>query len=229
MPRFGVNLQLKPTMDAWLSPSYKHDKLDNPSFQDLVDVFEDLWFQYVFKPVEALLAMPHGDIAAMSLLSSYFEAAESYRSGLSSKGRSKEFFVKAFSYVYKADHTAIDKATGAIYEHIRCGLAHEGMVSCKVQYTRSGSQAFLLTYRKKADGLLDIDAGVVSVIVNPTRMYQGVQKHFAKYVAALRSEANNYVCSAFKAIVKRQWAIGSSELNIGMSEAEFRGEFYPLD
>lgn len=223
MPRFGVNLQLKPTMDAWLSPSYKHDKLDNPSFQDLVDVFEDLWFQYVFKPVEALLAMPHGDIAAMSLLSSYFEAAESYRSGLSSKRRSKEFFVKAFSYVYRADQTGIEKATAVIYEHIRCGLAHEGMVSCMVHYTRFTPKAFLLTYRKKPDGLLDIDAGVVSIIVNPLRMYEGVQKHFAQYIAALRSEADSDLCDAFKATVERQWALVASELMIGMSEAEFQG------
>lgn len=212
-------------MDAWLSPRYKHDKLESPSFQDLVDVFEDLWVHYVFKPVEVLLAMPHGDIAAMSLLSCYFEAAESYRSGESSNRRSKEFFVKAFCFVYTADQNGIEKAAVAIYEHIRCGLVHEGMLSCKVQYTREPSNAFLLTYRRKPDGLLNIDAGVVSVVVNPLRMYEGVQKHFSNYVSALRSEADSEICNAFKATVERQWALGASELTIGMSESEFRDRF----
>ena len=212
-------------MDAWLSPSFKHEKLENPSFQDLVDVFEDLWVHYVFKPVEALLAMSHGDIAAMSLLSSYFEAAESYRSGESSNRRSREFFVRAFCYVYKSDHTAIEKAAAAVYEHIRCGLAHEGMLSCKVQYTRSAPKAFLLTYRRKPDGQLDIDAGVVSVVVNALRMYEGVKKHFSEYVAALRAEADSNLCDAFRATVERNWSLGTSELIIGMTEAEFRGGF----
>jgi len=216
-------VSLDTTMDDWLSPSYKHDKFDNPSFDDLVDVFEDLWSHYIFEPVRSLLAMPHGDIAAMAVLSSYFEAIESYRCGQSSKSRSRKFFVKGFGIVFRADHPAIDDAAKAIYEHIRCGLAHQGMLTYKVQYTRACPRAFLLTYPKLADGSLQFEAGVASIVVNPQRMYDGVTKHFEGYVSALREGSNPSLCQAFKDTVHRQWALDQKYIVIGLPEEEFRG------
>lgn len=106
-------------MDEWLSPNYKHDKLQASSFSDLVDVFEDLWLHHIFNPVAALLEMPHGDIAAMLVLSSYYEAIESLCCGVSSKGKSQWFFVAWFCRVFKADHSDIAKAASAVYAHVR--------------------------------------------------------------------------------------------------------------
>jgi hypothetical protein len=210
-------------MEAELSPSYSHEKLENPSFSDLVDVFEDLWRHCFFAPVDLLLKTPKGDIAAMTVLCSYFEAIAGYLSGEDTNGRSREFFVKGFCLVFRSDSPEIHKAAEAIYKHIRCGLAHEGMLSHKVNYSRAGARAFFLTYRKASDGSLDISAGVVSIIVNPLRMYLGVLHHFDGYIHALREAKDQVLIEAFQRTVERQWALGTSENIIGMTETEFLG------
>lgn len=210
-------------MDAQLSPSYSHEKLSNPSFVDLVDVFEDLWRNCVFSPTKALLTLPHRDVAAMTVLCSYFEAISAYITGENSDGRSKEFFVNGFCRVFRSDSAEIHKAAEHIYKYIRCGLAHEGMLSHKVNYSRAAAQAFFLTYPKAADGSLNISAGVVSIIVNPLRMYEGVEQHFEGYVRRLRASDDKALWEGFQRTVERQWALGTGENIVGMTEAEFLG------
>ncbi|MFC7366760.1 hypothetical protein [Vreelandella zhaodongensis] len=125
-------------MEHEISPNYKHDKLDDPTHEDLVDVVEDTWRHYVFAPVHVLLDQPHGDIAAMTLLSSYFEAIWSYVSGESSEGKSRVFFKNGFCEVFKADGESCEIAARAIYKNLRCGVAHAGLPNHKVSYSREG-------------------------------------------------------------------------------------------
>jgi len=212
-------------MDVWLSPNFRHDKLEAPTFADLVDVFEDLWLHHIFNPVAALLEMPHGDIAAMLVLSSYYEAIESFCRGTSSKRHSQEFFVAGFCRVFKADHPDIAKAAAAVYEHVRCGLSHEGMITYKVQYSRAARRAFLLTYPKRTDGSLNTEAEVTSIVINPLRTFQGTNTHFSSYVSSLRQHTDAALCEALEASVMRLWALGQGNLIIGATEASIFGGF----
>lgn len=210
-------------MQADLSPSYSHEKLENPSFADFVDVFEDLWRKCVFAQADLLLRTPNSDIAAMTVLCPYFEAIAGYIAGEDTNGRAREFFVKGFCSVFRSDLPEIPKAAEAVYKYVRCGLAHEGMLRHKVNYSRSGAKAFFLTYRKAADATLDIDADVVSIIVNPLRVYEGVIHHFDGYIRALREAKDKALTTAFQNTVDRQWALGTGGNIIGMTEAEFLG------
>ncbi|HYE35301.1 hypothetical protein [Methylocaldum sp.] len=210
-------------MDARISPSYSHEKVENPSFLDLVDVFEDLWRNYIFSPVWLLLNSPHGDIAAMTILCSYFETIQSYMSGEDSNHRSKEFFIKGFCQVFHSESAGIEDAATAIYKHIRCGLAHEGMMTHKVNYSRAGAKAFFLTYPKNPNGSLNTHAGIASIILNPLRVYQGVEQHFKIYLGKLRTAEDMGLCQAFRQTAERLWAVGTGENIVGMSEAEYLG------
>ena len=210
-------------MQAQLSPSFTHEKLENPTLSDLIDVFEDMWRKCFLAPVDLLLRTANCDIAAMTVLCSYFEAIAGYVTGENTNGRSKEFFVKGICLVYRSYSPEINKGAEAIYKHIRCGLAHEGMLSHKVNFSRSGAKVFFLTYRKNPDGSLDISSGVASIIVNPLRMYQGVLQHFDRYVRSLREGADQALIDAFRKTVERQWSLGTGENIIGMTEDEFLG------
>ena len=209
-------------MDGYLSPSFSHDKLDNPTFTDLVDVFEDLWRSYVFEPVKILFEIPNGDVAGMTVLCSYFEAIESLTSGLSSKSKSQEFFTKGFSKVFSSP-IGMNEVAKEVYIYIRCGLTHEGMLRSKVHYSRAGQKTFYLTYPKRPDGTLDTAAKCESIIVNPIRMHEGTLKHFNNYVSELRSGADQVQCDNFKMFITTQLEVGGSESIIGMTEAEFLG------
>lgn len=124
-------------MQDFLSPNYTHDKLANACFADFVDVFEDMWRHYMLVPCEMLLRFPHGEVAAMMLLSSYFEAIWIHLSGKDSNGKSKLFFVRGFCRVFRSESAGIDRAAEAIYEHVRCGLDHEA--HCAERSTTAGS------------------------------------------------------------------------------------------
>lgn len=54
-------------------------------------------------------------------------------------------------------------------------------------------------------------------------MYQGVLRHFDGYIRALREGKDQVLVEAFQRTVERQWALGTSENIIGMTEAEFLG------
>lgn len=111
-------------MEHLISPRFNHSKIESGRLVDLIDVFEDSWRSYVFGPASYLLERPDCDVAAMTLITSYFEAISIYITGEDSDGRSKEFFVIGFSRCFGAGDSGIDIAAKEIYKHIRCGLAH---------------------------------------------------------------------------------------------------------
>lgn len=210
-------------MQAELSPSYTHEKLAHPQFADMVDVFEDLWRKCVFDQAGRLLEGPNGDIAALTVLCPYFEAIGGYISGEPTDRRARAFFVKGFCEVFRSDSPELPKAAEAVYKFVRCGLAHEGMLGHRVNYSRAGSKAFFLTYRKAPDGSLDFSAGVVSIVVNPVRMYEGTLHHFDGYIRRLREGKDPQLATSFERLVRLQWALGGGENIVAITEEEFLG------
>jgi hypothetical protein len=211
-------------MEQYLSPSFKHEKLDNPSFSDLIDVFEDLWRHYIFNPVKCLIEMPYGDIAAMTVLCSYYESIQCCMTGKSSNKKSRKFFIEGFMRVFSSDAPDTEKAAGEIYKYIRCNLAHMGLFNYKVSYSHGGAKTFFLKYKRKPDGSEDFDSGISSIIVNPKRMYEGTEKHFNVYIKKLRKYDNQDLCDSFRKTVERQWGLSLGDNIVGMSEAEFLGK-----
>ena len=207
-------------MEEMLSPNFTHEKLENPSIEDLIDVFEDLWRGCIFEPVRSLICTPHGSVAAMSVLCSYYEAIESLYTGQSSRNKSQEFFVKGFSRVFSSSE-GTDLGAKEIYIHVRCGLAHEGMLRSKVHYSNVGRKAFFLTYPKNGDGSLDLSRPSKSIVVNPGRMFEATVQHFEEYVKLLRSQQNAELVANFESFVTAQYAVGSGESIIGMTYEEF--------
>jgi hypothetical protein len=118
-------------MKQRLTPNYDHEKVASPSLADLIDVFEDAWKGYILAPAQVLLNSPNGDIAAMILLSPYFESIEALYRGKSSDRRSREFFIAGFLRVFDktsglADERDAKNAAKAIYKNVRNGVAHTG-------------------------------------------------------------------------------------------------------
>jgi hypothetical protein len=210
-------------MDHLVTPKYRHSKLENPTLSDLIDVFEDSWRSYVLRPARTLLDSPAGDVAAMTLVTSYFEALWIYLTGEDSNGRSREFFVNGFTRCFSCNTAGIDLAAKEIYKHIRCGLAHTGMLTRRVHFSREGAHAFYLTYPRNPDGSLSTEAPVVSIVVNPVKMYEGVLRHFDRYIEGLRQGARPDLTEPFERAVIRLWGIGEEDNVVAMTEAEFKG------
>ncbi len=90
-------------MVNFISPNFGYRKLESPTYEDLLDVFEDRMRNWFLLPAACLLDLPHSQIAAVALLISYVEGIEIYLTGQDSKNKSPEFFANGFFKVFAID------------------------------------------------------------------------------------------------------------------------------
>lgn len=210
-------------MRHFISPSFDHEKLENPSVEDLFDVFEDRMQNWLLHPAKQLIETPNGSVAAIALLGSYFEGIEIYLSGMDSKNRSREFFVKGFQKVFSVHGEGkelLKKAAEGIYEQMRCGFAHDGMFRYRVFFDQTSPKAILVTWPRK-NGVFDTTGELQSIIINPSRFYDCIMIHFESYLKRLREGVED-LTDAFEKAVKLKWGLDQPDIIIGMGEEEYR-------
>ena len=208
----------------FISPSFGYQKLESPTYEDLVDVFEDRIRHWFLKPAERLLETPDCQIAAVALLIAYFESIAIYLSGEDSKNKSFEFFTNGFFKVFSIDHedkSAYKIIARAIYDQARCGFAHDGMFRNRVFFSDVPSRPLLVSFRKK-NGILDLSQ-FESIVINPFRFHESILIHFEGYIKSLREGSDLALKQAFQNAVKFKWALDDEARAIGMTEEEFYG------
>jgi len=210
-------------MDKYISPNYKYEKLEYPSFEDLIDVFEDRVKNWTLVPAESLLESHHGFVAAISILFTYFEGIQIYVSGKDSKSSSKTHFIKGFLSVFGApdiDKSKLKNMAKTIYYEGRCGFFHEGLSGGKVLYSNARNEALTIT-SPRVDGEMDYRV-VRSIVINPARFLWCIKRHFNKYISDLRKEDNIDLRNRFKKAVDMKWGLDDPDIRIGTTEDEFR-------
>ena len=83
-------------MNTFISPNYQQEKFENPTFDDLIDVFKDRIFNWLFNPAKKLGDEKEGGFGALCLLLTYFEGIWSFMTGVDSKGNSERYFYHWF-------------------------------------------------------------------------------------------------------------------------------------
>lgn len=211
--------------DHYVSPSHTHEKLDSPSYADLVDIFDDRMRNWLLDPAQHLLSLEHGAVPAISLILGYFEGIEIYYTGKDSKGSSKEFFRRGFQRIFRPkpeNNHLFDEMVNGLYVQTRCGFAHDGLFRNRVFFSDGRPEALNVTWPKK-NGEFDKDGEVESIVINARRFIDGVVKHFNQYIAALRSETDAALKANFIAAVDLKWGLNEPDRFIGMTESEFFG------
>lgn len=219
----GIFVMPKPSLQHFISPTFTHEKLEAPSYDDLVDVFEDRIRNWFLFPASKLLDIPNCDIAAVSLLLNYFEGIEIYLTGEDSKNRSADFFAKGFGRVFSIQGHASEfssKIVAAIYSQARCGFAHDGMFRNRVSFSRIHPDPILITWPKK-NGVFDHSAEVESIVINPPRLYESIKEHFDRYVKTLREGTDTEAKQALEKAIALKWGLDQPPYAIGMTEDEF--------
>ena len=209
----------------FISPTYTHEKLENPSYSDLVDVFEDRIRNWVLEPARQLLGNENGDIASACLLIGYFEGIEIYHSGKDSVGRSKEFFRRGFQRVFvfpPADILLYDTVIDGLYSQARCGFAHDGLFRYNIFFSRARSEPFHITWPKK-NGVNDPNGKLESAVINTPLLHDRLDRHLSKYVATLRSETDLVLKANFLSAVDLKWGLNEPGPTIGSTESDFFG------
>lgn len=207
----------------FISPNFTHEKLEAPSYEDIVDVFEDRMVNWLLMPARKLLDVPHGGVAAVALATNYIEGIEIYISGKDSKGKSPKFFRRGYKRIFAPVSGLAymqDAIANALYDTLRCGFAHDAMFRYGIHFSNVRKDAFTITWSKK-DGKFDPDGKLLSAIINPHRFMECIELHFKEYVKELRATEPTQAKVNFQAAVEIKWQLDSPGPLVGMTEHEF--------
>ena len=203
---------------TYISPSYTAEKLNDPAFDDILDVFKDRMIHWVLEPVRKVLENTNGLFAALTLLMPYYETIWSYKSGESSDKKSKEFFSKGFIDVHQGgslDQENLKKIAECLYAELRCGLVHESFARGRI-YVGDLTHDMLVTFPKNQDGSLNLDEEIQSILIDPKKILACIERHFFSYLLLIMKEKNTIDRDCFFNTAKRQWDWESSPTIIGL-------------
>jgi|SRR5215469_14723060 len=215
--------------DLRISPRYGYEKYDSGLLGDLIDVFEDRLQNWLFEPAKALLDFRNGDVASLYLLIGYFEPHAIYRKGQDSQGHSKAFFCDGFVEVFcKTGYSEprIRSVAAALYEDVRCGLFHGGMLRERIFLARAreAGQALWLTL-PRVNGEIDKNGEIESMVIDVPAFSSEIEQHAAAYVKLLRDAKNTALRENFKKAVDLTWGVNETGRSIGMSPEEWDRRF----
>lgn len=207
----------------YVSPNFTTEKLKAPTYEDIVDVFEDRMRHWMLEPAKQLLLQKHGYVAAVSILIGYFEGIEIFHAGEDSDRQSKTFFKRGYKRVFASASGPeyVQSAIAAeLYSKLRCGFAHDGLFRNPVVFSTIRKEAFFITWPKKK-GAFDPKGKLTSAIVNPHRFCEGIFEHFDSYVQKLRAGIDQDLKRRFLAAIAIKWRLGEPGPYIAITEEAF--------
>lgn len=205
-------------MKIFISPNCPQKKLDNPTIDDLVDVFKDRVLNWLFEPVKKLMSEKDGCFGALCLLLTYFEGIWIYITGEDSKGKSKKYFNDAFLDIFSASgHAAnlLNRVAEIMYEDGRCGFFHDGMLRSRIFLTELNQIDMLITVPRRSDGTIDVNGKIESILIDTKYFMAAIERHFIDYLLCLRNPEENVKRENFLKIAKEKWDYESEGTVIG--------------
>lgn len=180
----------------WVSPKYQDIDFSSPlTIDQKIILFEDRVIGWQLgianqvingdsistgRPNENSI---HGSgFAVLSIVFSYFEMIAKFSDGYTEKDKSKEYFNKGVHQVFQEldNYPAIEVTNllTILYEGVRCGLYHDGMIGSKIILTIDLESA------------IGYDPQNHLLIINPHRLPIALINHFSTYIKELKDPSN---------------------------------------
>ncbi len=187
-------IYVAPDIQAWRDDTYSPCVYDerngrwlNPyCIEDKIYIYERQVQEWFLIRAVSLIRRKQNDFVALMIAVAYIEGSEQYRRGETSNGRSKRFFRYGFQRIFhmsESDSNNIDR----LYDHLRCGLFHNGMSGDMVVLNRKLKKPVEFSAR----GTIDI---------NPRLFVETVSQDFTSYLAELRDASNVQLRNRFNSM-----------------------------
>lgn len=154
--------------------------LDPRNLDDKITIYEREVKEWFLNPASDLLNSNTFDNSFIVLMvcMSYLEGVEQYKTGVSSKTRSKECFIDSINRIYPNSFQSRD--LNKLYTKTRCGLFHNGMVQGGVIFNNS----FLNPIEFMNNG--------ETIRINPSLLLRDIMNDYASYINELRSNSSEH-------------------------------------
>lgn len=190
-----------------ISPRFPAEKLEKPTIDDLIDIFEDRMLGWLLRPAENLMQDPIEQVAGFALSLSYFEGIWIYITGLDSKNRSKEYFRRGFVDVFTGGmfpDALLERIAAVLYEDGRCGFFHDAMLRTRLFFGGFHKGTFAITLPKE-NGVTDQAGEIASIVIDPAEYVKFLIGHLEKYVKRLRDTSEADLRRKFQDACKLKW------------------------
>jgi hypothetical protein len=173
-----------------ISRHYHDSQIKVDNFDTRVAIYEDQvrgWFIDQARILEK--ASNHGAFVLLLVALSYIEGHAIFYKGEDSKGKSKPFFRDSFKSIFptyksgpeslELNSDLVDTAIDELYDQMRNGLFHTGMIRAKVILSGDFDAPFRFVVHPESKDIVQIG-------VNPHKMLEAIENHLSQYLMRLR-------------------------------------------
>lgn len=206
-----------------ISSKYTDEKINNPTVDDLIDIFEDRVINWLLEPAKKIMPDPTGPIPAFCLLLTYFEGIWIFIKGEDNKNKSSCFFKEAFIDVFASsglESKTLGRVADVLYKEGRCGFFHDGMFRAKLYFKALKDHDMLITV-PRVNEIPDENGEIKSIVIDPQKFYEAIQRHFDLFINKLRDKNNTSIRDVFEKTCEMKWNLSSDGTFIGMDYDEF--------
>lgn len=190
-----------------ISPNFSSEKLQNPTLEDLIDVFEDRMRFWLLEPAKVLAPHPHGQVASLNLLLTYFEGVWSYIQGRDDRDNPEISFTDCFLEVFKSGGPSSDllRRIGEIlFEDGLNGFLHDAFFRRRIFFGRVPGGCLAAEVPLK-NGLPDEMGDIEFITIDVEGFLAYIEGHFKQLVLALRNPLREDLRSKFRQTCKEKW------------------------
>ena len=157
---------------------------------DKIKIYEREVEEWFLEPARRLLESAdifNNSLIVVMICMSYIEGVEQYKTGVSSKNKSEDFFKLSITRLYPNENFS-DEHLKRLYSESRCGLFHNGMVKSGVVFSLEFDKALKFEGQK--------------VKINPKLLLEHIKGDFERYINKLRKVDETIARENFDRIFK---------------------------
>ncbi len=185
-------------MPTIISPKHTQEQFKGGmTLADKIDVYIESVRFWQLQPARRMIENVNWDFATMKVVTSYFEMIAKYRDGFAQVGKSGEYFKKGLSQVFSEIESWDEQARLVLltwlYEKVRCGLYHAGMILSDVGLSRDFPAPVSFHRHVKTEVGISY-TGVrtetsFTIIINVASLVAAIEADFEKYEQELRDDS----------------------------------------
>lgn len=160
-----------------------NESLDPNNLDDKIIIYERQVKGWFLNRASRLLRGKNNGFVILMIAISYIEGNEEYRTGVSSNGRSRDFFVRGMKRIFSIEGHS--NQLKDFYKQVRCGLFHSGMTKNKVIITDNVNSQ-----------IIDFSENE-SIKINYRKFLKTIRYDFNKYLIILKNPQNLNERSSF--------------------------------
>ena len=157
--------------------------LDPFNLDDKILIYKQQVEEWFLNRAVILCRSKNNNFIVVMIATSYVEGVEQYRIGEKSNGHSRQFFITGLRRIFSLQNVTDDQLS-SFYNHLRCGLFHNGMSGDKVVLNSTLINAIEFSKRETID-------------INPKLYLDAIIQDFNQYISDLNNQNNIQLRSHF--------------------------------